>query len=290
MVFTVEQRIDGVVNTKMLPVSAISQTERGEADFGEWFDDEHTTYNGVLAMGANLPSATHRFEVICAGRRKVSADLPYADFVDVTHVFHDTMVPLAKVPFVLRTPWASRPGETDGNGRIRVDQLPPGGALIDFGHFYLLDSFPTPVDGGDPVISEPAQTISLRLLDHDFAPRAGVEYYVGDFPSDCLGETDADGLIEATVPASLTSLTLIYDEGEHELQVSPLPPITEISGVQQRLKNLGYDAGPNDGTLNPQTEHAILEFRRKRGLGDPTAGASVLDSSTRNSLQAAHGY
>jgi hypothetical protein len=290
MVFIVEQRIDGTFNTKMPPITAQSTDGGGESSFGDWFNEDHVVYKGALSDGSLLPSAAHRFEVECGGRRKVSADLPYADFVDVTHVFQDTNVPLSIAPYVLRTPWASRPGKTDDKGRVRVDGLPPGGALIDIGNIHLIDAFPTPIDGGDPVVADPTQQITLRLLDQDYAPRAGVPFYLGDHPFEWMGETDADGLLTASVPTDLTALSLIYDEGEVQIELSPIPGIDDVGGVQQRLKNLGYDAGATTGAMNAQTERALLSFRRKRGLGEPAVGAPLLDDATKNSLKEAHGH
>jgi peptidoglycan hydrolase-like protein with peptidoglycan-binding domain len=55
----------------------------------------------------------------------------------------------------------------------------------------------------------------------------------------------------------------------------------QIQVVQERLKEFGFDPGPVDGVLHPQTEAAIRQYQEKHGL--PVSGA--LDEATRESLQ-----
>jgi peptidoglycan hydrolase-like protein with peptidoglycan-binding domain len=55
--------------------------------------------------------------------------------------------------------------------------------------------------------------------------------------------------------------------------------------VQQRLNNLGYDAGPPDGQLTPQTQGAIRQFQSDVGL--PASGQA--DASTVAALRSTYG-
>jgi hypothetical protein len=217
--------------------------------------------------------------------------LAYADFVDVAYVHEGTSVPLGNVPYVLRTPWASRPGTTDDNGHVRADELPPGGALIEVQEYYLVEKPVPPIAGGGVPAADPVHQVALRLLDRSFQPRAGVPYRIlAEFPVAWDGETDSNGLIRQDLPTNITKVSIIYDEGETEVQFAALPGMNDIGGVQRRLTNLGYDAGAPTGTINAQTEAAILKFRRDRGLGDPGNGAALLDATTIRSLEAAHGH
>jgi hypothetical protein len=38
-------------------------------------------------------------------------------------------------------------------------------------------------------------------------------------------------------------------------------PLEDLRGVQQRLKELGYDCGPTDGVMGPRTERAVRAFQ-----------------------------
>ena len=75
------------------------------------------------------------------------------------------------------------------------------------------------------------------------------------------------------------------EEEEYELRLGDIDPITSISGVQRRLKNLGFDCGAVDGKLSTQTSEALGEFQAKHELevtGQP-------DQATRERLRTEHG-
>src|SRR5918995_1142309 len=61
---------------------------------------------------------------------------------------------------------------------------------------------------------------------------------------------------------------------------SPTP--AEIQRVQARLKAVGLDPGPLDGTWGPQTEAALRTYQQQRGL--PVSGQ--LDAATLQVLLA----
>jgi len=48
--------------------------------------------------------------------------------------------------------------------------------------------------------------------------------------------------------------------------IDRLPPISELAGVQARLRNLGFHAGRISGELDDDTRDAIEQFQRKRSL------------------------
>jgi peptidoglycan hydrolase-like protein with peptidoglycan-binding domain len=56
----------------------------------------------------------------------------------------------------------------------------------------------------------------------------------------------------------------------------------QIRQAQQHLKDAGFDPGPIDGQLGPQTQAALREFQKSQGL--PQTGH--LDDSTRARLMA----
>jgi peptidoglycan hydrolase-like protein with peptidoglycan-binding domain len=55
----------------------------------------------------------------------------------------------------------------------------------------------------------------------------------------------------------------------------------QIRLAQERLQAEGFDLGPVDGVLNPQTEAAIRQYQQKQGI--PVSGA--LDEATMRELQ-----
>ncbi len=61
-------------------------------------------------------------------------------------------------------------------------------------------------------------------------------------------------------------------------------PVGRISGVQQRLQNLGYAPGRADDIVGPKTRVALIKFQNTVGL--PTTGKA--DKETRQKLEEIH--
>ena len=103
------------------------------------------------------------------------------------------------------------------------------------------------------------------------------------------GKTDGQGQVEVKVPPHAQRATLIVgaDEAEQqtfELRLSRLDPMASITGVQQRLDNLGYPC-PVSGELDEPTRSALADFQRTCDLeatGEP-------DQKTRDRLAGEHG-
>lgn len=102
------------------------------------------------------------------------------------------------------------------------------------------------------------------------------------------GTTDDKGILKEFIPASATEGEIKFGEGEGEvtlkLQFGYLDPLNEISGVQHRLTNLGYDCGPEPGTLDEATKLALLDFQRDNQL--PLTGEP--DDATKAKLEEIH--
>jgi len=132
------------------------------------------------------------------------------------------------------------------------------------------------------------EMLRVRLLDAFDKPRANEQYeihYNGTFRT---GTTDANGELKEEIPANAGDGKLIVgsERQEYPLLFRKLDPITEISGVQARLYNLGFDVGGIDGQLGPRTRAAICDFQAQHDLevtGNP-------DEATKQKLQELHGH
>lgn len=60
-----------------------------------------------------------------------------------------------------------------------------------------------------------------------------------------------------------------------------LDPTSEISGLQGRLRHLGYPVGPADGTLDPRSVEALRAFQTEQGL----EVTGELDDATQDKLR-----
>lgn len=132
----------------------------------------------------------------------------------------------------------------------------------------------------------------LRMQVYDFGePRTEQDFVltVGSYVVE--GTTDGDGILEASVPVLATSGRLVIGEDQLELQLmfGHLDPASELSGIQQRLINLGYTCHDSPGELGPgelgeSTQQALRDFQRTHGLDV----SGELDDGTRARIVELH--
>ena len=140
--------------------------------------------------------------------------------------------------------------------------------------------------------SEPT-VIRIMLEDEEGEPLADMEYSLVVGEQTFEGMTDEDGLLEETVPADASegelTVTLDEDHGNVEViwrvMIGYLDPIDEVTGIQARLNNLGYDCGEANGELNSRTQEALRNFQRQHDL----VVNGEADDETREALQQEHG-
>ena len=103
------------------------------------------------------------------------------------------------------------------------------------------------------------------------------------------GRTGADGGVTVKVMPDAREAVLVVDPDGLALTFDLLPrhldPVTETTGLQGRLRNLGYHPGEVDGAFTVATLHALQRFQLDQGL--PTTG--MPDDATREALLRAHG-
>jgi N-acetylmuramoyl-L-alanine amidase len=103
------------------------------------------------------------------------------------------------------------------------------------------------------------------------------------------GETTSEGFIEFRAYPDAREARLVIDPGTPReetfyVEVGYLDPISEVSGVQARLNNIGFNCGSVDGSIGPRTADALKRFQADVGL-EPNG---ELDGSTRDKLVEAH--
>lgn len=103
------------------------------------------------------------------------------------------------------------------------------------------------------------------------------------------GRTGADGGVTVRVMPDAREAVLVVDPDGLALAFDLLPrhldPVTETTGLQGRLRNLGYHPGDVGGPFTLETLHALQRFQLDQGL--ETTG--VPDDATRGALLRAHG-
>lgn len=131
--------------------------------------------------------------------------------------------------------------------------------------------------------------VRLRLLDLKRQPRKNVRYTANIDGVVSSGRSDDDGYIALLVAPNAQQLNLKVSDGsrtdEYALPLGYIDPIEELSGVQQRLTNLGYSCSSEQGTSGELTKNAIRAFQKERNL----KASGDLDDATRQALQEMHG-
>ena len=124
----------------------------------------------------------------------------------------------------------------------------------------------------------------LRLFDED-KPLASKKYILVVDGTEYEEVTDAEGRLHHHLPPDATTCQLLL-EGSIivNLHFSTLDPVREITGVQNRLINLGFYAGPADGELNDATRLAIRLLQAHFKLDE----TGELDSVVRTHLHKLH--
>lgn len=125
-----------------------------------------------------------------------------------------------------------------------------------------------------------AVTTEIRIILRDRAgtPFADKKFVVAGNGVRVEGKTDANGLLKAAVPASLQTATLtawIYEgdddqanpDIEYDINIGHMDPHDTVSGIQSRLRNLGYRCATT-GEYNDETLRAMARFRTDHGLAD----------------------
>lgn len=135
------------------------------------------------------------------------------------------------------------------------------------------------------------KALRLVLKEHDGTPLASIEYEldIGE-PEPRKGSTDGSGKLEEMVPADCSTATITVSDRVLVLKLGHLNPTAntkdgDYTGVQGRLKNLGYDPGPADGKYGPRTRAALAVFQSDNDLEI----TGKLDEATRAKLEEAHG-
>lgn len=126
---------------------------------------------------------------------------------------------------------------------------------------------------------------ALQLF-QDGEPRANQEYTLTVGEEVFTGVTDAEGKLKHPISPGATTGTLVIgpDRQEFPLRFGKLDPITELSGIQKRLNNLGFPCGAPSGQLDDRTRAAIRAFQERMNL--PPTGEP--DSATVDRLRELH--
>lgn len=129
--------------------------------------------------------------------------------------------------------------------------------------------------------------VRFRLL-RNGKPRQGLKWRLCVDRFTCNGTTGKDGYLNMAVPPDVTEgeLTITDKKGRQEiytLKLGHLEPPDQIKGLQQRLRNLGYDC-PVHGRIDDLATRSILAFQGAQNL----ESTGKFDEQTRAAIEKAH--
>lgn len=141
-------------------------------------------------------------------------------------------------------------------------------------------------------VKQPTSVVRITLKNAAGEALADKRYEIVVNGQTLSGTTDGSGKLEHAVPDDATSGELrVWPGGAFHgpltfpLKIGHLDPHDEITGIQSRLKNLGFNPGPVDGILGDRTRRALRAFQAKNQL----RVTGEADDATKAKLGEAHG-
>lgn len=128
---------------------------------------------------------------------------------------------------------------------------------------------------GEPV------KIVIKLFKSDGTPRKNEAYVLAIEKKEYKGNTDGEGQIKQSIPNDAKSgmVTLTKTHESFPISIGGLDPVDEVSGVQQRLNNLGFDC-PDSGQHDDATTRALENFQAQNKLDV----SGKIDDATKSKL------
>ncbi|MEI9974734.1 MAG: peptidoglycan-binding domain-containing protein [Ignavibacteriota bacterium] len=181
------------------------------------------------------------------------------------------------------TIWQAPENESLRQQRPSLNVLAPGDTVV------IPDKRPNPYDAQTGLtyrfrLKGVPEKLRVRFLLGD-QPRANETYTIKiDGVVAGTGQTIGDGEIAIPILPSAKLGTVTLGDQTFQLNLGRLDPVAEVQGAQMRLQNLGYYAGPIDGTLSPETEEALAAFQVANDLDlsgelDDATQAALIDSA-----------
>jgi N-acetylmuramoyl-L-alanine amidase len=137
--------------------------------------------------------------------------------------------------------------------------------------------------------STPAK-LRIQFSEND-QPRANVPYKLtidGKVVSNPGDKTDSTGMVVSSILPDAREGVLELGEGEEKVQynlvLGYLNPVKDISGVKQRLRNLGFYGGKIDGAMDEEIKNSIQAFQSVNKL----TATGELNQETMNKLRNLH--
>lgn len=143
-------------------------------------------------------------------------------------------------------------------------------------------------DGDDDLVDVVVEDAPVESVEEE--PWADCAYRLEVDGKVMEGQTNADGVVEQNIAPSAKKAILIMDPGGDDETVIPImlggvDPPSSISGVKQRLRNLGYGVEDDDDEESESLVFGLKAFQNDHSL----EVTGKIDDATRDKLKDLHG-
>jgi peptidoglycan hydrolase-like protein with peptidoglycan-binding domain len=109
--------------------------------------------------------------------------------------------------------------------------------------------------------------LKVVIMDDEELPLANMPYVLEIDGQSFTGDTDGQGTVQHKIPPNARKglLTVGQDENRREyfLNLGHIDPVESVTGLQARLRNLGFYDGEVDGDFNAETLASVLIFQEQ---------------------------
>ncbi len=157
---------------------------------------------------------------------------------------------------------------------------------------------PEEEQASEPTSDEPPEEEPLEVVEEDPPPPdaeadepwTDAPYILNIDGRLSEGRTDGEGKIEVPIPPGAKRGRLTMEPGTQRelvyvLRLGHLDPVTSVSGVADRLNNLGYHDGSRPTEMTPGLREAMRAFQKANNLQQ----SGEADQATRDKLSELHG-
>jgi hypothetical protein len=135
-------------------------------------------------------------------------------------------------------------------------------------------------------VKTPKRSLKVRMLDEHKTPIANEPFTAVVDDVMHYDTTDGDGVLSLDLPADASTVEIWIAGLTRTLRLGELNPIEDtpdegVSGIQGRLRGLGFNPGPIDGKMGPRTRGAIVAFQRHFKLKE----TGEIDDATKGRLK-----
>ena len=120
-------------------------------------------------------------------------------------------------------------------------------------------------------------------------PRSNEKYVLKIEDQELKGNLDNDGRMNVEIPVSAKeALLYLGDEGKQEklkLKIGYLDPVSEVTGIKQRMRNMGMYYGKLDDSIDDAFLASLKMFQKKHNLSE----TGEVNEKTKQKVKEAYG-